>query len=113
MFLSNLNFNFSIICFSETWLNDSNVDNSNYELLNYVSIQQIRNHYKGGGVSVYIHKNFEFKIRNDLSINSKDIESIDVELLYEKRRNTLFNVVHRPPNGKIEPFENLLKILSE
>ena len=101
-FLSNLNFSFSIICFPETWLNDSNVDNSNYELPNYVSVHQIRNHYKGGGVSVYIHKNFEFKIRNDLSINSKDIESIGVELLYEKRRNTLFNVVYRQPNRKSE-----------
>ena len=27
--------------------------------------------------------NFEFKIRNDLSINSKDIELIGVELWYE------------------------------
>ena len=52
---------------------------------NYVSVHQIRNHYKGGEVSVYIHKNFEFKIRNNLSINSKDIESIGVEPLYEKR----------------------------
>ena len=34
-----------------------------------------------------------------------------MELLYEKRRNILFNVVYRPPNGKIEPFENFLKIL--
>ena len=72
---------------------------------------QIRNHYKGGGVSVYSHKNFKFKIRNDLSINSKDIESICVELLYEKRRNTLFNAVNRSPNSKIEPLEDFLKIL--
>ena len=50
----------------------------NQLLPNYVHVHQIRNHYKGGGISVYIHKNFEFKIRNDLSINSKDIESIDV-----------------------------------
>ena len=92
-------------------MNDSNIDNSNYELPNYVSVHQIRNHYKGGGVSVYIHKNFEFKIRSDLSINSKNIESIGVELLQEKRRNTLFNVVYRPPNAKIEPFEDFLKIL--
>ena len=46
-----------------------------------------------------------------LDINSKDIESTDMELLYEKRRNTLFNVVYRPPNSKIEPFKNFLKIL--
>ena len=45
-----------------------------------------------------------------VSINSKDIESIGVERLYEKRRNTLFNVVYRPPNSKIEPFEKFLKI---
>ena len=69
----------------KTQLNDSNVYNSNYELPIYVSVHQIRNHYKGGEVSVYIHKNFEFKIRNNLSINSKDIESIGVEPLYEKR----------------------------
>ena len=92
-------------------MNDSNVDNSNYELLNYVSVHQIRNHYKGGGVSVYIHKNFEFEIRNDLSINCKDIESIGVELLHEKRRNTLFNVVYRALSNKIEQLENFLKIL--
>ena len=60
MFLSNLNFSFSIICFSKTWLNVSNVDNSNYELLDYVSVHQIRNHHKGDGISVYNHKNFEF-----------------------------------------------------
>ena len=84
MFLSNLNFSFSIICFSKTWLNDSNVDNSNYELPNYVSIHQIRNHYKGDRVSVYIHKSFDFKTKNDLSIDNKDIESIGVKLLYKK-----------------------------
>ena len=54
MFLSNLNFIFSIICFSETWVNDLNVDNSNYELSNYVSVNQIRNRYKGGwGFNIY------------------------------------------------------------
>ena len=34
-----------------------------------------------------------------------------MERLYEKRRNNLFNVVYRPPNGGIEPVENFLKIL--
>ena len=35
-------------------MNHSNVDNSNYELLNYASVHQIRNHYKGGGVFIRI-----------------------------------------------------------
>ena len=34
-----------------------------------------------------------------------------MEHVYENRRNTLFNVVYRPPNGKIEPFENVLKVI--
>ena len=37
-FISNLNFGSSIICFSETWLNDSNIDNANYEFLKYISV---------------------------------------------------------------------------
>ena len=74
-------------------------------------VHQIRNHYKRSGVSVYIHKNLKFKIRNDLSINSKDIESVSAELLYEKRKSSLFNAVYKSPDGKIEPFEDFLKIL--
>ena len=73
-------------------------------------VHQIRNHYKRSGVSVYIHKNMKFKIRNYLSINSKDIESVSAELLYEKRKNSLFNAVYKSPDGKIEPFEDFLKI---
>ena len=79
---------------------------------NYVSVHQMRNLYKDGGVSVCIHKNFEFKSKNDLSINCTDIASVSMEPLQEKRRNTLFNVVSRPPNDKIEPFEKFLKNLS-
>ena len=29
---------------------------------------------EGGGVSLYIHQSVEFKIRNDMSINSDDVE---------------------------------------
>ena len=92
-------------------MNDRNVDNSNYKLPNYSSIHQIKTHARGGGVSIYIQKDFEFKIRNDLSINCKDVESIGVELLHDKKKNTLFNVLYRPPNGQIETFENFLRHL--
>ena len=34
-----------------------------------------------------------------------------MKLLCKKRRNNLFNVVCRPSNGKIEPFENFLKTI--
>ena len=44
-------------------------------------------------------------------MNCKDVESLGVELLNNKKKNTLFNVLYRPPNGKIEIFENFLKHL--
>ena len=107
IFLSNLNFSFSIICFSETWLNDSNVDISNYKLPNHVSVCQIRKHYRRTEVSVYTHKNIKFTIRDDLSINCKDSELVGLGL---EKREEHFNVVYRQTNNKIEPFENFFKI---
>ena len=70
-----------------------------YELPNYKSIHQIRNYGKGGGVSIYIKDSINFKPRPDLSINNTNVESISVELLCNKNRNTLINVLHRPPKG--------------
>ena len=109
MFLNSIDFKFSIICFSETWLDEtSSTENSLYELPNYMSKNQVRSDRRGGGVSTYVHKMFDFKVRSDLSINNKDIESISEEISSNKKRNTLVNILHRPPNGETEPFEIFL-----
>ena len=50
-----------------------------------------------------------FKIKDDLSINCKDVASLCIELLFENKRNTLINVLYRPPNGQRESFENVQK----
>ena len=106
---STLNYNFSIICFSETWLDERNNENLNYELPVYDSIHQIRNNRKGDRVSIYIKKVLNFKIKDDLSINCKDGETLWIEHLFENKRNTLINVLYRPPNGQTESFEIFLK----
>ena len=85
--LSSLEFSFSVICFSETWLDD--LDNSTYELPNYISTHQARSDRRGGGVSIYIHNSLKFKERSDLAINNKDIESLTLEILSDKKRNVL------------------------
>ena len=100
-----------MICFSETWLDE--VGNSLYELPNYISKHQVRDDRKGGGVSIYIHNSLSFKVLSNLCINSADIESLSIELSLDNKRNTFVNVLYRPPNGKIEPFETfLVKLLS-
>ena len=84
LFFSTVAFSISVICFSETWLDE--VGNFLNELPDYISKHQVRDDHKGGGVSIYIHNSL---------------------------RNTFVNVLYRPTNGKIEPFENfLVKLLS-
>ena len=108
-FLSTSNSNFSIICFSETWLDETNNENLNYELPVYDSIHQIRNNRKGDRVSIYVKKVLNFKIKDDLSISCKDGETLCIEHLFENKRNTLINVLYRPPNGQTESFEKILE----
>ena len=84
------------------------MDNFTYDLPNYTSNHQKRSDRKGGGVSVYIHNSFNVKTRSDLSTNCRDIESLTLEIISEKTRNTIVSVLYRPPNGHFEHFENFL-----
>ena len=106
-----MNFNFSVICFSETWLDDDTLSTSQslFELPNYKSIHQVRNYNKGGETSVYINKSLNIKLRPDLSINNRDVDSLSIEVLFYKERNTLINVLYWSPKGVIEPFEKISK----
>ena len=85
LFFSTLGYSFSVICFSETWLDDTD-SNSLYELPNYISKHQIRDDRKWGGVSFYIHNLLSFRVLPNLCINSTDIESLSIEI-------TLINVI--------------------
>ena len=75
---------------------------------NYISKHQVRSDRRGGGVSIYIHSSIKFKERPDFSIISKDIETLTLEILSDKTRNILANVLYRPPLGQYEQFENFL-----
>ena len=81
-----------MICFSETWLDDTD-SNSLYELPNYISKHQIRDDRKGGGVSFYIHNSLSFRVLPNLCINSTDIESLSIEISLNDQLNTLVNVL--------------------
>ena len=57
-FYASLNFNFSIVCFTETWAEDNSISkNSNFQLENYSVIHQSRENRKGGGLSIFVHEN--------------------------------------------------------
>ena len=72
--------------FSETWLDDSALAcESLYKPPYYNSIHQLRGHGKGGGVSIYIIDSFNYRVRTDLTVNNNDIESLSIEILFEKK----------------------------
>ena len=50
-----------------------------------------------------------FKVKDGLIIKCKDVGSLCVELLFENKRNTLINVLYRPPNGQIDLFKKIFK----
>ena len=78
------------------------------DLPNYISKHQVRSDRRGGGVSVYIHSSLKFKERADLSIISKNIETLTLEILSDKTHNILVNVLYRHSVGQYEQFENFL-----
>ena len=48
-------------------------------------------------------------LRPDLSINSRDVESLSIEILFDKERYILTNVLCTSQKEVIEPFETFLK----
>ena len=110
LFLAEINFNFKLICLSETWCQDKNPnENSLFQLPNYNVIHQNRNqNRKGGGVCIFIHQSLNYKTRDDLSTCTEDGESLSIEII-NKTTNVIITTSYRPPAGKMKPFKNFLK----
>lgn len=109
LFLTSINFTFGVICFSEIWLDDLKLSgNASHELPNYTSKLEGRGNCKGGGLSICSSNSLYFKVGLDLTISNNDIESLSAEIVSGKVRHTIANVLCRPLNGQIEPFETFL-----
>ena len=93
LFLSSLEFYFSVICFSETWFDD--LDKWTYALPNYISKHQARSDRRCDRVSIFIQNSLTSKARSDLSINNKDIESLTLEILPDKTHIFLARMLYK------------------
>ena len=92
------------MCFSEKWLDGDTLSTSRS-----LSELKVESYSKGGGVSNCVNKSLNFKLWPELSIASQDEESLLMEILFDKERNSLINVLYKPPKEVTEPFETLLK----
>ena len=116
-YLDTLNFVFKVIALSETAINATSI---NYNIPNYSCEMNIRENRKGGGVSLYVHNTFQYKVRNDLQLGGV-VNSVFVELLKNttnSKHNIICGCIYRPPSMSLSVFNELLsdmfgKILSE
>lgn len=79
-FLSVLNHTFSVIALSETWVKDDIIDF--YNMSQYNSVHSCRKEKVGGGVVIFVHNDFQFILRKDLTLNSDEsnVESVFLEI---------------------------------
>ena len=63
----------------------------------------------GGGIGIYIKQGIKYKLRADINISTETtIESIFIELITAVGKNVIIGVIYRPPNNKIDSFENIM-----
>ena len=108
-YLLSLDIQFSIIGLTETWLKEETLDL--YELPEYKSIHLTRPSRKGGGVSLYIHNNYDYVEKPNMNIMTELIECLFVEVMSQTRkhkRKILVGIVYRPPNTSISAFTEQL-----
>ena len=106
-YLQSLSFPFDCVGLSETWFNDSNSDVFN--IIGYNKINKCRPNGQGGGVSILLKENIQYKERNDLSMVNDNIECIFVEATLLKK--VIIGVIYRPPSKKMEDFNEQLKAI--
>ena len=75
--LNSLNFQFSVIGVTETWLKDNSLL---CNIQGFSFLHNSRAERRGGGVGVFIRENLIHKHRGDLDINNGVIESIFIEI---------------------------------
>ena len=67
--MNNLDVCFTVVCVTETWLNNANVNT--YELPGYLHEFDYHKNKIGAGVSIFVKNNVEYRIRTDLNISNK------------------------------------------
>lgn len=92
----------SIIGLTETWL--SSDPNPPFALDNYDFIFNSRHDRAGGGVALYLSKDYNYNICNDITFMNNALESLFIEIIVPNHKNIIVGVVYRPPNSNSHDF---------
>ena len=96
--LKMLDFNFDVICFSESKLHKDFAPKIDINIEGYHAPISTPTESSKGGVLIYVNKNLHFKPRSDLNIyKSKELESAFIEIINEKGANDVVGVIYKHP----------------
>ena len=101
---------FSIIGITESRLNKNVAPLTNINLQNY-NIQHIPTESNKGGSLLYTTTDLSYKTRNDLKMYKlKELESIFIEIINKKGKNTIVGCIYKHPKLAIDEF-NIISYL--
>ena len=101
-----------IISINETWLKPN--QQGEFKLLfDYTFLPNNRSNSKGRGVALYIRKDINFSMRNDITVmHEKLCESLFVDVLINKKKTITVGTIYRSPSNNSECNINFISTLS-
>ena len=112
-YIESLNFRFSIMAFTETWLSEN--FHSLYEINDYNVEYNSRTGKRGGGVCLYVYNSINYTLRTDLDELNDIIESKFIEIgkeCFGTPLDVVVGVIYRPPNTSLRQFnETCLELI--
>ena len=113
-YFAGLEFEFTLLGVTETWINDMNCDY--FSMPAYHFIENHRSDRSGGGVGIFLRRNCDFCIRDDLVVFNNLFESVFIEIpnnMFNTGNNIIVDVIYRPPGTDMDMFNNELSNLLE
>ena len=98
------------LVFSETWFKP----NTCVDIPDYVSFHSTRANKNGGGVSIYVRKEYECNPLDEITINDEICETCAVTIKFHSANKIAIVGVYRPPSSSVSEFNiKLSNILSK
>ena len=105
LYLNSLDYTFSFVGLTETWLDESKHDL--FDLPGYNCVNRFRKGKKGGGVTLCLRYGIPYKIRDDLQYFDSEMESVFIEIdstYFGTSSNVVIGIVYRMPDSSVEVF---------
>ena len=74
----------------------------------FINIRVLLIKVVGSSISMYIHDSLNCKSSRNLDINTKNVESLSIELISKNSKNTVLSTIYRPPEGDFKAFNTFL-----